>query len=178
MAGSVTTRFTENYLPELIRLYVHEKKSLPQIAEILSVPPSTARDQLVAAGVKMRTRIEGIRLRGDVLGLQSRGHTRTMTPEWRANISAARRSWAEKHAIGTRVTSKGYVEYTRGEHKGRLVHVVMMETRLGRPLLPDEIVHHVDEDRQNNSWDNLCLMTKAAHSRHHRRLQRLTGGSK
>jgi hypothetical protein len=157
---------------EMIRLYVEEKKSTTQIAERLSIPVSTVQHRLKVNGIPLRSRAEGVRLRSDVLGLQAKGRTRTMTPEWRANIANGRRSWGMKHAVGTRINSQGYVEYTVGPNNGRRVHDVKMEERIGRKLLPDEIVHHIDEDKQNNDWDNLALMTHAAHSRLHQRQRR------
>jgi hypothetical protein len=74
----------------------------------------------------------------------------------------------EATAKGTRITPSGYVEYTRGPHKGRLVHVVMIEQELGRRLAPGEEVHHKDEVRHNNERSNLELLTHAEHSRLHR----------
>lgn len=42
-----------------------------------------------------------------------------------------------------------------------------MEQKLGRQLSSDEIVHHEDENKKNNHPDNLELMTRAEHIRHH-----------
>jgi hypothetical protein len=42
-----------------------------------------------------------------------------------------------------------------------------MERHLGRPLTSKDIVHHKDENKQNNSIDNLELTTRAAHRKVH-----------
>ena len=42
-----------------------------------------------------------------------------------------------------------------------------MENKIGRHLKPDEIVHHIDNDINNNEIDNLQLMTRAEHTKHH-----------
>jgi len=97
-----------------------------------------------------------------------RGKTRKFTDKHCEAIRNARVKWADNHAVGTSAKANGYVEYTRGDHKGRRVHDVLMEQRIGRRLLPDEVVHHIDGNRSNNSIDNLALMTRAAHSRLHR----------
>lgn len=41
-------------------------------------------------------------------------------------------------------------------------HRLVMEKNLGRHLLPDEVVHHKDENKQNNHPDNLELYTTNA----------------
>jgi hypothetical protein len=48
------------------------------------------------------------------------------------------------------------------------LHRVLMENKLGRLLGPNEDVHHKDEDKENNSVDNLEVKAKDEHSRHHR----------
>ncbi|MBU0513640.1 MAG: HNH endonuclease [Proteobacteria bacterium] len=114
----------------------------------------------------MRSRVEGLRL-CPALGQHQIGRTRTFSEEHKKNISLGRKRWAEDHARGVRKTPSGYLEFTRGEHKGRAVHVVMMEQLIGRRIRPQEIVHHVDGDRGNNKIDNLWLMTRSEHSRLH-----------
>lgn len=46
-------------------------------------------------------------------------------------------------------------------------HRTVMEKRLGRNLSFNEVVHHKDNDKRNNDPDNLELMTRSEHSRHH-----------
>ena len=43
-----------------------------------------------------------------------------------------------------------------------------MGKHLGRKLGFNEIVHHKDEDRANNEIENLKLMSRSEHSKHHK----------
>lgn len=47
------------------------------------------------------------------------------------------------------------------------LHRVVMENKLGRLLISGEEVHHRDENKSNNSPDNLEVLTKEKHSRLH-----------
>ena len=49
-------------------------------------------------------------------------------------------------------------------------HILMAEELLGRDLLDGEVVHHIDLDKKNNSYDNLKVMSKADHTALHNRL--------
>lgn len=96
--------------------------------------------------------------------------------EAKAKQSTTMRMLADATARGWRITSRGYVEKTRkGDDEGRLVHVLIMEKRIGRRLLADEIVHHIDGDKLNNDENNLALMTSSAHGRLHRFEDKLAG---
>lgn len=47
-------------------------------------------------------------------------------------------------------------------------HILKAEEMLGRPLKDGEVVHHKDENRANNSYDNLLVFhDKANHTRFH-----------
>ncbi len=50
--------------------------------------------------------------------------------------------------------------------KKRISHIIM-EKVLGRPLGPDEVAHHIDENSQNNMPDNLEAMTRSEHAKVH-----------
>lgn len=143
--------------------------SIPMSADKYGVSRSTLRRNLSKAGV-LRTRSEGVRLAAAEgrLGSGMRGKSRVFTEEHKNNISTSRLRWGEENADGLSCKANGYVEYTRGPNKGRSVHVVKMEERIGRPLRNDECVHHIDRDRHNNTDDNLALVTRSGHARLHR----------
>lgn len=58
-----------------------------------------------------------------------------------------------------RVNREGYVQRSR-DGGLQLQHRFVMEERLGRPLWPDETVHHKNGDRSDNRLENLELWSK------------------
>lgn len=69
----------------------------------------------------------------------------------------------------------GHYEYTiekthpRANKEGQVyVHVLEAEKKLGRLLFPEEVVHHIDENKLNNHPDNLMVFaTKSDHTSFH-----------
>lgn len=153
--------------------------SLTDLAARHGVSISTARHHVLKAGV-LRSRADGVRLaaKAGKIADALRGKTRKFTEEHRNAISAARLKMGQESAAGVSIKPSGYRELTRGENKGRTEHVVKMEQRLGRRLLPDEHVHHIDGNRLNNDDSNLALVTRAGHARLHRIQEAMSGKQK
>lgn len=56
-----------------------------------------------------------------------------------------------------KATKNGYV----------LMHRIIMENHLKRILNENEIVHHIDENKKNNSIENLQILSNKEHGKHH-----------
>lgn len=151
-------------------------KSIPQCSQETGIAISTLRFYFKREGI-LRERSEAIRLAANEgrLGTGMLGVNRVFSSEHKENIRASRLKWGEREAAGYRINSKGYMEFTRGENKGRMVHTVVMEERIGRKLRDDECVHHIDHDKLNNDESNLALVTLSGHSRLHRHEDNLSG---
>ena len=50
-------------------------------------------------------------------------------------------------------------------------HRYLMERHLGRKLSSKEIIHHINEDKLDNRVENLQIMSRSEHAKHHNSLQ-------
>ncbi len=90
----------------------------------------------------------------------------------RKNRPKGEDSWAWKG--GEFKDNEGYIRVYRPEHpnaqsRGYVPkHRLVMEEHLGRKLKEEEVVHHIDGDKENNDIDNLVLFpTNGAHTAFH-----------
>lgn len=148
-------------------LYLRQRLSTTDIAKVIGVSASKARSLLIINEIPLRSRAEGIRAASHKLGAGLRGKTRVFSDQWKENIRLGKLRQGELYAKGVSKKPDGYLEITRGQHKGRGLHVVIAEQRLGRRIRPNEVVHHIDENKQNNNISNLQVMTRAEHARIH-----------
>ena len=80
--------------------------------------------------------------------------------------------YALKSVKGRKPIGAGYVGIYSPKHpmavRGYVMeHRLKMENKLGRYLYAHEVVHHKNEDKQDNRLSNLSLMTNSEHSRMH-----------
>ena len=103
-------------------------------------------------------------IRGDHL---SRGLTRSCgclcerkgsdSPAWRGGTQESHGYVMIYNPQHLKATPKGYV----------YEHILVLEKKLGRPLLPDEVTHHLDGNTKNNHPDNLEVTSRSEHGRMH-----------
>ena len=55
------------------------------------------------------------------------------------------------------------------DKRGRIsYHRYLMEQKIGRYLLPSEVVHHKDGNKENNRKSNLIITERSKHTKHHK----------
>jgi hypothetical protein len=69
-----------------------------------------------------------------------------------------------KAKFGTHIDDKGYLRISAGPLRGVRVHILVAKAMLGRDLLPDEIVHHKDNDKANPDPSNLEILNASHHN--------------
>lgn len=102
--------------------------------------------------------------------------------KWRPNVKYCSRKCYDKNKVGAgnpkwrggrRGDGQGYIyKYCPDHPKAYLgavyEHVLIMEEQLGRRLKKGEVVHHINEIKNDNRIDNLRLFaSQAEHARHH-----------
>lgn len=95
--------------------------------------------------------------------------------------SALRRLGVPSRSIGearsldarpSRLNAYGYVMLRVGKRRYRPEHRVIAEKALGRPLRPDEHVHHINCRRADNRNNNLLICSPSYHNELHARMRK------
>ena len=146
----------------ILSLY-EQGMSIPLVSKEVNRSMSTIRLIIKDAGL-LRTRAESLRLAGKQGRLSNKPNLgRKWSVETRVKMSKAKAG----KGSGLSLKPNGYIEVTMGADKGTGEHRVLMEKYIGRKLLSNEVVHHIDNNRSNNEMTNLELMTRSEHARHH-----------
>ena len=135
------------------RMYHVEGKSLNKIAKELNTTTTTISKKMKRAGIEKYDSMKAKTVFGS--GEKS--------GSWKG---------------GRYISSHGYVVIMDKEHPNQIKegyvyeHRSVMEKHLGRYLRADEVVHHINQNKQDNRIENLQLMTNSEHASLHGRLER------
>ena len=159
-------------------------ESVRMISKSLGVDHSTLSKAMKAAGIKVPTRNESAKFtwknhkhphlgkRGPASYMYGRHNSPESIEKMKRAISGENNyHWSG----GRKKHSGGYILVYAPDHPYRdrngfvLEHRLVMERHVGRILSDDEIVHHKNEDKSDNRLENLQIMTRAEHLRHHMR---------
>lgn len=83
--------------------------------------------------------------------------------------------------IGKIIKPKGgyYEVYVRQTHSHRpeknwvRQHIIVVENHIGRKLLENEVVHHIDGDKLNNNIENLDICSVSEHNNCHAKAEQI-----
>jgi len=153
MTGTPTLRPSAKPIDidEAASLYQQDDWTLRDLARKYRVSYSSLRSRFLRYGLPVRSRSDAIALarrrhpeRFDVRGSKN--------PAWNGGRSK---------------DSRGYITISSMHWKRE--HRVVAEAMLGRPLLREEVVHHINGRKDDNRPANLQVMTRTAHNRLHAR---------
>jgi len=96
-------------------------------------------------------------------------------------IAGEKRNKKYKGEVGKIIKPKnGYFEvYVRKTHPYRpeqdwvRQHIIVIENDIGRKLLENEVVHHIDGDKLNNNINNLDICTISEHNNCHAKAEQI-----
>lgn len=158
---------------EIVSIYNHGSSS-GEIGEMFGLSGTHVLRILKANGVSLRPASEGMKIshaRESVKKKLSkaatgRTHSEQSKDKLRTLIGPKKHGWRS----GLTMVG-GYLQFTsspaNGTHAGKFLHTVIAEWKIGRALLPGEVVHHEDRNKLNNDPSNIEVMTASEHAKLH-----------
>lgn len=155
---------------DLYRLYVVEGKPMHRVADELGVAVGSVYNYIKRYGIKSREPHQGMKGKRQSeevrkrIGDAHRG--KVVSEESRRKMSES----SKKGGVGhKKKRCDGYIavyfpDHPNSNKEGYIMeHILVMEAILGRWVKEDEVVHHINKNREDNRKENLMLMTASEH---------------
>ena len=133
-----------------------ETKTMRQIAQELGTTSGRVSDRAYRYGIQSPSADKSRAVRAALKKRYPHGRVGKEASKWK----------------GGRRINNGYIfvyapDHPSASNKAVAEHRLVMEKGIGRYLKPNEVVHHLDGNRQNNDLSNLVLKTRAQHVSDH-----------
>lgn len=159
---------------ELYDQYVTNNKTIKETAETLNVAVGTVFNYLKKYGIKTREQHKGFEGKHHTeetkLKISQKNKGKIVSEETKQKMSESKTLDGMGHKKKRR---DGYIgvyfpKHPKANKSGYVMeHHLVMEEHIGRPLRDDEVVHHINHIRDDNSLNNLQLMTFKEHAALH-----------
>lgn len=138
---------------DIVKLY-NEGYSCVKIARKYGISNPTVLDRLEKGGGTKRTVGQSLKL-SHKLGMIKKTNN-INNPNWKGG--------RRKNQDGYILIRMPYHPYAQRNGGYVLEHRLIMEKHLGRYLLPTEIVHHLNGIKDDNRFENFCMLKRTIHS--------------